>query len=47
MQDGGTVRVGEVLLEAYEATGDTSYLAAAMRTAGALMKGQRRASICT
>jgi len=42
VQDGGTVSVGEALLEAWEATGDAYYRAAALRTAGALMQGQSR-----
>lgn len=37
---GGTERVGEVLLDAYEATGDAYYLNAARKTADALVYGQ-------
>ncbi|HKE95965.1 MAG TPA: pectate lyase [Povalibacter sp.] len=37
---GGTERVGQVLLDAYEATGDTYYLAAARKAADALIFGQ-------
>jgi PelA/Pel-15E family pectate lyase len=37
---GGTERVGEVFLDAYEATGDDYYLAAARKAANALVYGQ-------
>ena len=42
VQDGGTVSVGNTLLDAYEATGDESYYSSAAETAKALMAGQSR-----
>jgi PelA/Pel-15E family pectate lyase len=43
VQDPGTVSVGRVLLEAYQSTGDTAFLARCRQTANALVWGQHPA----
>lgn len=42
MQDGGTVSVGHILLEAYTATGEEYYYDAAAKAARAIIEGQSR-----